>query len=389
MDSPRPEHSLADDPEFLDSLSVLDRGLTVTSNEPPIVTRPESKRRLLDLFPESPPDPSPEPTRGPDRRTEGAPRPHTYETFYGLSETPFALGSDPRFLYRSVAHDRAAEELLDAIHRRAGAVVVTAPLGYGKTTLCRAVIDRLDRRTLTSFVTESIVSFEQLVSRLLVDFGVLSRADVLQRTGGADLAWTLRSFAASLPSLQAHAVVLIDEAQSVPVAVLRDLAAFAAETPVVQLVLVGQPDLLPLLNRRELKSLYDRIVAGLELGPLVQDEVPGYVMHRLSVAGRQPRVHFDDEALGLLFETSEGNPRTINQLCDRALTRGFDRSASVIDGLLVLGAADELGLSPPAPQPGGVVDWIVMALVGLMLMGLGALAAAWLFSDRLRLLGGR
>jgi type II secretory pathway predicted ATPase ExeA len=429
VDPSRPKRSLADDAKFVDSLSTLDDGLDPSSseplqpaqsargkkttpfqaavqppaaqNEPPIVIQPGSKRPLIDLFPPSPSEapagPLPLPPRGtapPPRLARSgirrapvpaAPRPDTYETFYGLSEKPFALGPDPRFLYHSVAHDQASQELLDAIHRRAGVAVLTAPAGQGKTTLCRAVLDQLDRRTLTSLVNESVVSFEQLVGTLLVDFGVLSRAELLQHADGADLIKTLRSFVASLHSLQANAVVIVDEAQLLPVPVLRDLAAFAADThPVVQLVLSGQPDLATLLSRSELQDLHNQIVARPELGALAEDEVPGYVMYRLSVAGRQPRVEFDDEAFRLLSEISQGNPRAVNQLCDRALTRGFDRAASVIDRELLQIAADELGLSAAATRPAGIMPWIIVLAAALTLMGLGAAAAAWMFSDRLQ-----
>jgi type II secretory pathway predicted ATPase ExeA len=139
-----------------------------------------------------------------------------YETFYGLTEKPFSPSTDPVFLYHSTAHDRTAQALLTSIGTRPGVVVITGPYGIGKTSLCRAVIEQLDRRTLTSFLVDPFLTVDDLLQTLLIDFGALSRDDLAggRQPSTGQLRDTLHSFLASLASLQAGAVVLVDEAQT-------------------------------------------------------------------------------------------------------------------------------------------------------------------------------
>jgi type II secretory pathway predicted ATPase ExeA len=314
----------------------------------------------------------------------------TYETFYGLTEPPFSSSSDPKFLYHSTAHDRVAQELLNAIRRRDGIVIVTGEVGMGKTMLCRAVLDQLDRRTLTSFVLDPSASVEEILQTILVDFGVISRADLaggrLAQASRHDLMHALREFLASLAPLQAFAVVIVDDAHKLAADVLDQIRALSdadAERRLLQVVLVGQPRLLTILRRPELRQLAQRAAVRCVLEPLDDDEIVGYVLHRLTVAGSNARVEFDDDAFGRLFVLSAGVPRIINQLCDRALTLGYDASASVIDLPLVDRAAEDLDITPPESEAARLVRaaLTMAALVVLMLAGAGA--AAFVFHDRL------
>jgi type II secretory pathway predicted ATPase ExeA len=371
---------------------------------PPL--EPVGRRRLLDLFPPessqkvarhtsrtaprlpaggtSPPQPS--------RRVSSAgdavapPRAETYEWFYGLREAPFALSSDPRFLYHSTPHDRVAQQLLTAIRGREGLVVLTGDLGAGKTTVCRAIVDQLDRRTLTSLITDPTVSGEDLLKNVLADFGVMSR-DELASGGLAtrhDLSTALRSFVGSLASLQASAVVIIDEAQNLPSDVLEEvrvLSDIGDGAPLLQVVLVGQPSLTTLLKRAEYKAIHQRVAQRCHLEPLPADEVAGYVIHRLAVAGSSSRVEFAEAAIPRIFALTRGVPRVMNLVCDRALARGFEASASTIDVKLVDAAADDLDLGPPKSRVRAVAA-ALLAAVGLVLCILvGAGAAAWVFRD--------
>src|SRR4026209_1341605 len=144
----------------------------------------------------------------------------TYEPFYGLREKAFSLSADPRFLFKSPAHGPAFDNLLTGIRRREGLIVLTGEIGTGKTTLCRSVLQHLDRRTFAAFVADPFVSREELLKTLLVDFGVISISDLTRgRFNGAsrsDLSYPLYEFLDSLVSLQAVAVVVIDEAQNLP-----------------------------------------------------------------------------------------------------------------------------------------------------------------------------
>lgn len=368
---------------------------------PEIVPPPPGGRRpLLDLFPPPPggtgeppdlaigiaPPPSITARARPHSAPAAAAPPATYEPFYGLAEKPFTLSTDPKFLYHSTAHDAAAQDLLSAIRRRDGLVVLTGEIGVGKTTLCRAVSEELDRRTLTSIVLDPFVSVEALLQTVLVDFGVISRDDVarglLAQTSGAELFGKLREFLASLVQLDAFAVVIIDEAQNLPAPVLEEIRALMdldAQQRLLQIALVGQPSLLKLLARRELRKLQQRVAVRSELKALAADEIAGYVMHRLSVARMQARVEFDDPALARLYRMSAGVPRVVNLVCDRALTLGYQASARVIDETLILTAARDLDVVPPAPRSRQLLRTALIAVVLIALMGVGAAAAASVF----------
>jgi general secretion pathway protein A len=371
---------------------------------PEIVPPPPGGRRpLIDLFPappggvSEPPDLAigiaPPPNiashalaRPPEEAAPVVAPPVTYEPFYGLAEKPFSLSTDPKFLYHCIAHDDAAQDLLSAIRRRDGLVVLTGEIGVGKTILCRAVSEELDRRTLASIVLDPFISVEALLQTVLVDFGVISRDDVarglLAQSSSAELFAKLREFLASLVPLEAFAVVIIDEAQNLPVSVLEEIRALMdldAQQRLLQIALVGQPSLLKLLARGELRELQQRVAVRSVLRTLAADEIAGYVMHRLSVAGMQARIEFDDLAFARLYQVSAGVPRVVNLVCDRALTLGYNASASVIDESLILTAAYDLDVVPPEPRRWRVLRAALAAVILMALIGAGAAAAAWVF----------
>jgi general secretion pathway protein A len=331
-----------------------------------------------------------QPTRRPSLADMIAPTEEiTYETFYGLNEKPFSLSSDLKFLYHSNAHDRVAQELLSAIRRHDAVVIITGDTGLGKTMLCRAVLEQLDHRTLTSFVTDPFVSIEDLVKTVLVDFGVISQADLasgrMAHAALADLTAALREFLQSLAALEAFAVVLIDEAQRLQADALEQvllLSGTSGEQSLLQVVLVGQPRLLQLLNRAELRPLAQRASVREAFEPLAEDEVPGYVLHRLAVAGANARVEFDDAAFERLNELSAGVPLVVNLLCDRALMLGYHASANGIGVSTINRAADDLDIRPPETGTGRMLRLMLNALVLVVLMLAGAAAAAVVFRDR-------
>ncbi|MCU1383123.1 MAG: family ATPase, partial [Acidobacteria bacterium] len=309
----------------------------------------------------------------------------TYETFYGLHERPFSLTTDPRFQYPSGSHERAGHEVLAAIRTRGGHAVLTAPLGMGKTTLCRSLIADIDRRTVTSLVLEPIQSMDDLLKTLLVDFGVIARADLASapQITREMLTGALGTFLESLAGLDASAVLFIDEAQNVPVALLGDVAVLMG-TPaarVLQLVLVGQPALTTLLTHGDLRTLNASVSRRIELGPLAADEVGGYVMHRLTIAGANTRIEFDGAAIARLFEISGGSPRVVNLVCDRAMARGHQASAAVIDAALIDRAAQDLDLAAPDRRQRPVLGLLLIAAAFALLALIGAAGALWVSRD--------
>ena len=419
MDESRPQ-PLADDPRFMESLDDLDRGVTNEPSTPftqhqapsasasdslivtpfptrsaydaPIVIPPGSRRPLLDLFPPAPTTSPPRPDRVPrahpaaDRAPTPAPRPapRAEHTFYGFSEPPFALEPDLRFVFRSIEHDRVTREIVAAISRRHRAVVLTAPTGMGKTLLCRSVVEQLGRRTVWSIAERPAATFDELVEKLLVDFGVVPRDQLARAAGGGaqQRASTLRAFLASLAPLNANAVVVLDEAQNVAVPVLAAVYALAADMPgTLQVVLAGQPSLMRVLAQPTLRDLAEPVTVRVRLGPLAQDEVPGYVMHRIQIAAVSPRVEFDEAAFEALYDASLGVPRVVNQLCDRALARAHRRSAPAIDAATIRDSARDLGIATSSSAH-DALRTIALGVAFVLLMGVGAGASAWVFRDR-------
>ena len=335
------------------------------------------------MTPGLPPLRQPIDSRRPLQASSGEP-PATYETFYGLRERPFSLSTNPKFLYHSTEYDRVAQQMLAAVGQRDPLVVLTGEIGMGKTTLCRALLEQLDRRTLTSVVVDSFTSMTELLGTLLLDFGVVSRDEAargrLANATEETLSAALHDFLVSLAPLQAFAVVVIDEAQNLSPPVLdgiRLLVNALAGERLMQIVLVGQPQLSTTLGLAPSGSR-GPLAVTCALGGLARDEMGGYVMNRLRTAGDSPRVEFDDEAIERLNVLSGGKPRLVNLLCDRALTNGFGASASVIDAELVDGAAEDLDLAPPAPARSAFgLAGALGALVLLVILGAAAGAFAF------------
>jgi len=281
-----------------------------------------------------------------------------YERYYGLNEKPFSLTPDPKFLYRSPSHANAFDLLQYAIRRREGFVVVTGDIGTGKTTLCRALLEDIDRNTFTALVLNPFISEEDLLKRILQDFGVISREDVkrgqLANVTKQELIDTLYEFLLGLIPLKASAVLIIDEAQNLPVSVLEQIRILSnLETDkekLLQIILVGQLNLLPLLRSPEMRQLDQRVSIRYQLDPLDEEGVAAYIAHRLTVAGGSGAVRFSTRAVEKIHRLSGGIPRLINLICDRALLAGFsERSNRISDGM-VDDAADSLGVQQSAKK---------------------------------------
>jgi general secretion pathway protein A len=283
-----------------------------------------------------------------------------YESFYGLAQSPFTLAPDPRFLYLSDSHDTAIQQILQAIRRRETFIVLSGDIGTGKTTICRAVIQQLDKATLSSLVLNPFLAIEELLRQVLVDFGVVSRDALLSerfaRATTHELTTTLCDFLLTLAPLRGSAVLLIDEAQHLSPRVLEELRVVASlagdESRLLQIVLVGQPDLLDVLAAANLRQLDQRISLKALLKPLERDDVEQYIAHRLTVAGESVSVVFEPAAVKRVHELSAGVPRIINLLCDRALMAGVERGMHEIPPELIDVAADMVSFRRrPAARP--------------------------------------
>ena len=281
-----------------------------------------------------------------------------YEDYYGFVEKPFSLTPDPKYLFKSESHANAFELLQYAIRRREGFAVVTGDIGTGKTTLCRALLEQIDRNTFTALVLNPFLSEDDLLKLILQDFGVVSREDVKRgRLAGVskqDLIDALYDFLLGLLPLRASAVLIIDEAQNLPMPVLEQIRILSnLETDkekLLQIILVGQLNLQPLLRSPQMRQLDQRVSIRYELRPLNREEAAAYVAHRLTIAGGSAAVTFSPKALGAVHRLSGGIPRLVNLICDRALLAGYSARTNRILPEMVERAAESLDLPGRRPS---------------------------------------
>lgn len=283
-----------------------------------------------------------------------------YEAFYGLREQPFALTTDPRFLFMGDAHRRAYEELLTGLRRREGFMLLTGDVGMGKTTLCRAVIEALGPRTFSALILNPYMSDAEVLRVILRDFGLVTREEirngVFAKADVPQLLDTLEGFLKSLADLNSYAVVIIDEAQSLSAKVLDQVRVLGGieldGRRLLQIILVGQPDLLVTIKSDSLRALDERISRRAVLGPLPPADVDDYIQHRLTIAGGKDTIEFTPESVNLVAELTRGVPRRINLLCDRTLEAGRVEGTNVITPAIVQ-RANQIGSgqAPPLPKP--------------------------------------
>src|SRR5688572_32804560 len=278
-----------------------------------------------------------------------------YEDYYGFVQPPFSLTPDPRFLYRSESHDLALQQVWQAIRRKEGFIVLTGDIGTGKTTLCRTLLEQFDETTFTALILNPFLSVEELLREVLLSFGVVSKDGMksgrLATASKHELVRTLHDFLLSLVPLHGSAVLIIDEAQHLSNDVLEEIRVLSNletnDQKLLQVVIVGQLNLIDTLERPDLRQLQQRISIRCYLKALTREEVEAYVTHRLWVARGSTSVTFTPKAFDLVHSISGGVPRMINLLCDRALMVGCEKQTSRIAEEHVVHAAGQLGLEIP------------------------------------------
>ncbi len=265
-----------------------------------------------------------------------------YEAFFGLKEKPFRMTPDTRYYYPSAKHVDALNHMVYAIEERRGFVVITGEIGSGKTTLSRVLFQKLDPRTKTAIIRNTHLTAKDLVTAALDELEVPTRPGSTK----TQLIGKLNEFLIDQLREDNNVVLLIDEAQNLKPSVLEEvrmLSNLETETEkLIQIILMGQPELKSKLWLKELTQLRQRVSLHYHLGALDAGETAGYITHRLHVAGANGSPVFDQAAMGKIFTYTHGVPRLINGICDRALLTGYVSEHRIVTARIIDEAAAEL-----------------------------------------------
>lgn len=263
-----------------------------------------------------------------------------YNQFYGFRESPFNITPDPRFLFMSDRHREAYDHVLFGVRERKGFVQLTGEVGAGKTTLCRAVLEELGPGYVTALILNPCLTPDQMLRTVLLELGLPVEGD---RVGNLE---TLNRFLLEQLSAGTDVVLLIDEAQDLSAESLEQVRLLSNletdQRKLLQIVLIGQPELRDKLNDRSLRQLRQRITVRYHLTPLSRREIERYIGHRLQVAGGNGRPDFTRLAMSAIHRYSGGVPRLINAVCDKALLAGFVDSTDTVTWRQVRRAIREL-----------------------------------------------
>lgn len=264
-----------------------------------------------------------------------------YLDFFKLKEAPFNITPDPHYLFMSRQHREAHNHVMYGIRERKGFIQLTGEIGSGKTTLCRAVLAELGQNVQTALILNPCLTEAQLIRAILQDFGL--------KTTGKDmltLIQTLNTFLLAKLEAKENVALLIDESQNLSLKLMEQIRLLSnletTHQKLIQIVLIGQPELADKLNDASLRQLRQRITVRYHLGPLDESEIGAYVMHRLKTAGAEESLVFESKALHLAHRYSGGIPRLINAVCDNALLAGYVSGTWAIDGKCMKRAITQL-----------------------------------------------
>lgn len=245
-----------------------------------------------------------------------------YEKFYGFTDKPFNMTPDSKFFFSSAKHEEALNCLLLAISERNGFVVITGEIGSGKTTVCRTLLNKLDQTTKIALILNTHLGKKELLTTMLEDLGIEYRS-----TSKTHLLHALNEYLIEQASKDINVVLIIDEAQNLAPSVLEEVRMLSnletEKEKLIQIVLMGQPELKKKLALPKLEQFRQRVVFHYHLEPLDREETGEYIRHRLKTAGRLDADIFDEEAINEIYKHSKGIPRLINVVCHNALISGL------------------------------------------------------------------
>ncbi|MCM8784369.1 MAG: AAA family ATPase [Candidatus Omnitrophica bacterium] len=264
-----------------------------------------------------------------------------YEEFFKWKENPFCITPDPSYLFLSRRHTEALNHLRYGIESRKGFIQITGEIGTGKTTLCRALLNSLNSSTRSALILNPTLSENQLLENIIEDFGI-----PLTKRSRLSMLKALNQFLLEELARGHNCILIIDEAQNIKPSQLEHLRLLSnletAKEKLLQIILVGQPELKEKLNVPQLKQLRQRIVVRYHIQPLERDEVLSYIKHRMRVAGCEDSANFTSLALEKIYFYSQGVPRLINALCEKALLCAYTLETHEITEEVIGRAEQEL-----------------------------------------------
>ena len=264
-----------------------------------------------------------------------------YLQFYGLKLSPFDITPNPRFLFNSTKHREALNHLFYGIRERKGFVQLTGEVGAGKTTLCRTLLEQLDGHFSTALIMNPVMSGDELMKAIATEFGLEVKGKDRLETMAAISDFLLQQTLAGKES-----VLIVDEAQDMTEELLEQVRLISNietdDRKLLQIVLMGQPELRTRLNSHKLRQLRQRITVRYHLNPLTCTEVGQYIQHRLALAGSRGLPAFTTPAVWRVFRYSGGIPRLVNAVCDKALLAGYVERSQRINYRMVGRAIREL-----------------------------------------------
>ncbi len=275
-----------------------------------------------------------------------------YLDFYKLEKNPFHITPDPEFLFLSSSHREAIASIIYGIEERKGFIAITGEVGVGKTTVLRAYLKQIDPNNFKIiYIFNSAVSFNQLLKQILQELGIaVPDEDDYERVN------RLFQFIVRKYNKKQCVVFIIDEAQNMPIDTLERLRLLSnletAEEKLLQIILVGQPELAEKLKMPELRQLEQRIAVHGRITPLTHDEGVAYIIHRLMKASSIYSAIFTQDAMNMIVNEAHGIPRVINILCDNSLVTGLGYQRNPIDIAIVKEVVGDMSSeSEPAPVP--------------------------------------
>ena len=270
-----------------------------------------------------------------------------YKEFFQLRENPFNVTADSSFFFASTSHSEAFSHLTFGIEHRKGIIAITGEIGTGKTTLCRTLLNGLNKQTKTALILNPKFSDDELLQIILQDLGIEGKFK-----SKFELVTALNEYLLTESSLGHNVVIIIDEAQNLSTEQLESIRLLSnietEKEKLLQIVLVGQPELEKKLQKPELRQLNQRIAVRYRVDPLKKKEVREYILHRLKLAAINPytgaQIQFTNPAMSAIYRHTRGKPRMINILCDRALLSGFVNGTDTIRYQMIRRCAKELFL---------------------------------------------